>query len=131
MRATRVETDLGFVELIVLLQHREKWQNIGAVLSSKAVVQQFCLELQKKMNMRYVSPPLPVNMTMVQPQQQKGTRDSDLSALYPIAAQQAILSTDGVTSAGERSAPGETGGAGQGTEQEDVSASIFALFEGK
>jgi hypothetical protein len=62
-----VETDLGFVEYIVLLQHRERWQSIGTILSSKAVVQQFCLELQHKMRVSYTSPPaLPVNLRVVQ-----------------------------------------------------------------
>jgi len=34
------------------------------ILSSKAEVASFCLELSKKMGMRYKSPPLPVNLTM-------------------------------------------------------------------
>lgn len=64
MRATRVEADLGFVEYIVIATHRESWQNIGAVKSSLAEVQTFCLELSKKMDMRYKSPPLPVDLRM-------------------------------------------------------------------
>ena len=61
-RATRVEADLGFIEYIAVLQHRDNWQNIGALLQSKAILQSFCLELQKKMDMRFKSPPLPVDL---------------------------------------------------------------------
>jgi hypothetical protein len=63
-RATRVEADLGFIEYCVVLQHRDRWQNMGALLQSKAIIQSFCLELQKKMDMRYVAPPLPVDLRM-------------------------------------------------------------------
>ena len=34
-------------------------------LVSKAQVASFCLELSKKLNMRYQSPPLPVNLALV------------------------------------------------------------------
>lgn len=44
---------------------RESWQKIVSLLVSKAEVSSFCLELAKKMNMRYRSPPLPVNLSMV------------------------------------------------------------------
>jgi hypothetical protein len=37
---------------------------MGALLQSKAILQSFCLELQKKLNMRYQSPPLPVDLKM-------------------------------------------------------------------
>lgn len=63
-RTTRVEADLGFHEMVVVLQHRESWQNTGALLVSKAEVTAFCHELQKKMDMRYKSPPLPVDLTV-------------------------------------------------------------------
>jgi len=43
---------------------RESWQNVIPILSSKAEVASFCLELSKKMGMRYKSPPLPVNLTI-------------------------------------------------------------------
>lgn len=35
------------------------------ILVSKAQVASFCLELSKKLNMRYRSPPLPVDLAMV------------------------------------------------------------------
>lgn len=66
-RVTRVEADLGFVEYIVVAQHREAWQNTGACLQSKADLSSFALEISKKMNMRYKSPPMPVDLTMRNP----------------------------------------------------------------
>ena len=64
-RATRVEADLGYVEYITVLQHRDRWQNIGAVLQSKADISSFYLEVSKKLDMRYQSPPLPVDLSIV------------------------------------------------------------------
>jgi hypothetical protein len=63
-RATRCEPDLGFIEYIVVLQHRESWQNIGAILTSKADLTSFTLELSKQLGMRYHAPPLPVTLKM-------------------------------------------------------------------
>jgi hypothetical protein len=48
----------------MLLKHRDSWQNIGVVLQSKADVTSFCLELTKKLEMRYRSPPLPVDLNV-------------------------------------------------------------------
>ena len=61
-RPTRVEADGGFVEYIVVAQHRENWASIGALLTSKAELQSFCLEVSKKMGMRYIPPALPVDL---------------------------------------------------------------------
>jgi hypothetical protein len=57
-----VQADLGFIEYVVALQHRESWQNIGAILTSKAELASFCLELSKQLGMRYVQSPLPVHL---------------------------------------------------------------------
>jgi hypothetical protein len=48
------------------LQHRESWQNIGAILTSKADLTSFTLELSKQLGMRYDAPPLPVTLTMAE-----------------------------------------------------------------
>ena len=63
-RATRIEADLGFIEYVVVLQHVEKWQNGGPIAQSKANVASFCLEAMKKLDMRYVAPPKPVNLNI-------------------------------------------------------------------
>jgi hypothetical protein len=41
-------------------------QNVVPLLVSKAQVSSFCLELSKKLDMRYKSPPLPVDLSLVQ-----------------------------------------------------------------
>ena len=64
IRSTRVEADLGFIEYVISLQHRDSWQHVGAILESKASVMSFCLEVQKQLGMRYVAPPTPVDLTV-------------------------------------------------------------------
>jgi hypothetical protein len=61
-RASRVEADLGFIEYVIIMQHREAWQNIGPILQSKADLFSFCLEIQKKLDMSYTAPPVPVDL---------------------------------------------------------------------
>lgn len=68
IRPTRVEADLGFIEYVVVLQHRESWQNINIILESKAAVTTFCMEVKKKLGMRYIAPPTPVDLTVTSPQ---------------------------------------------------------------
>jgi len=63
-RSTRVEADLGFIEYVLVVQHRESWEKILVVLESKASVSSFCLELQNQLGMRYSAPPLPVDLGM-------------------------------------------------------------------
>jgi hypothetical protein len=45
---------------------REAWQSVTSIVESKAEVSSFCLELSKKLDMRYKSPPLPVDLAFVQ-----------------------------------------------------------------
>jgi hypothetical protein len=63
IRSTRVEADLGYIEYVIVLQHRDSWQHIGVILESKAAVVSFCLEVQKQLGMRYVAPATPVSLT--------------------------------------------------------------------
>jgi len=67
-RMTRVETDLGFAEYVITVQSRDSWQKVITVLESKAKVSAFCLEVQKKLEMKYVSPPMPVNLKFDNPE---------------------------------------------------------------
>jgi len=64
-RAVNVEADVGYIKYVICLQHVESWQNIGDVLDAKAKVASFCLEVQKKMDMRYIAPPMPVDLSIV------------------------------------------------------------------
>ena len=57
---------------MVTLIHRESWQNVLSIFESKAEVASFCLELSKKLGMRYESPPLPVDLSILN-HRDKGT----------------------------------------------------------
>lgn len=59
------------------MQHRESWQNIGAILTSKADLTSFTLELSKQLGMRYNAPPLPVTLKMAR---QGGGDDQTLAS---------------------------------------------------
>ena len=70
------------------LLQRESWQNVTTYLVSKAQVASFCLEVAKKLNMRYRSPPLPVDLALVKnytrgqdgdPDQQSASRMEGMS----------------------------------------------------
>jgi hypothetical protein len=121
-RTTRVEADLGFHEMVCVLQHRESWQNAGALLVSKAEVTAFCHELQKKMDMRYKSPPLPVDLSVNRADPFAIVNDKDLG-------QSVVAKFEGPTAA----TPG--GGSADEQAQLDTSAadfeSVAKLFSGK
>ena len=61
-RATTVEADLGYIGYVLVLQHVEAWQNIGPIKESQANLSSFCLEVCKQMQIRFVSPPMPVQL---------------------------------------------------------------------
>lgn len=62
-----VQSDKGYVEYVVNLQHANKWQQLDAVLASRSQIKYFCHELSKRLDMHYKSPPLPVNLSMDNP----------------------------------------------------------------
>jgi hypothetical protein len=61
-RLNSIEADLGYVEYKILIQHRDSWQNIAALVTDLADVRQFAVNLSKTKGMTYQSPPLPVEM---------------------------------------------------------------------
>ena len=63
-RSTEVQADQGFIQYQAMLQHRQSWQEHLSLKTSLAEVQSFCLELSKKLDMRFQSPPLPVNLSV-------------------------------------------------------------------
>ena len=63
-RAGAISVDRGFIEYKVVVQHRESWQNIISILDSKARLTTYCLEVAKQLKMRYLSPPLPVDLNI-------------------------------------------------------------------
>jgi hypothetical protein len=62
VRNTAVSADQGFVEYLVIVEHRDNWQNLDGLLGSRGTIRRFCHELAKQLDMRYVSPPLPVDL---------------------------------------------------------------------
>ena len=59
-RMSDVQVEQGYAEYKILIQHRESWQQIGAILNSKADVQMYAYELSKELEMDYESPPRPI-----------------------------------------------------------------------
>jgi len=64
-RAVSVEADCGYIKYVVVLAHIESWQNIAIILQEKADVSSFCLEVSKKMGMRFIAPPMPIDLSLV------------------------------------------------------------------
>jgi hypothetical protein len=48
----------------LIARDTESWQSVAAVFQAKADLQNFALELSKKMSIRYVSPPKPIDLTV-------------------------------------------------------------------
>ena len=63
-RPTEVAVEKGYVNYLTIAQHRHSWQDIGAVLVSKAELVTYELEIAKKLDMPYVCPPLPVDLSL-------------------------------------------------------------------
>jgi len=66
IRATRVETELGYIEYMIALTHRKSFQELGDVLQSKADVTGYCLEVSKKLGITFEAPPMPVTLGLDQ-----------------------------------------------------------------
>mmetsp|Transcript_26351 Transcript_26351/g.44013 ORF Transcript_26351/g.44013 Transcript_26351/m.44013 type:complete len:1247 (+) Transcript_26351:137-3877(+) len=64
IRCVKVEADLGYVQYVIILQHRDSWQHLSGILENKAAVISYCLEVQKQLNMRFLAPPTPVDLTV-------------------------------------------------------------------
>jgi hypothetical protein len=65
-RMTRIEANLGFVEYKIVAEHRESWQQIGALLTSLADLSSFAFELSREMKMGYKAPVMPVELKMIE-----------------------------------------------------------------
>ena len=61
-RVKRIHTEKASMEVQILLQHRDPWQNIGQISDSKANLISYCHEVQKKLGMQYHSPPVPLQV---------------------------------------------------------------------
>ena len=78
-RPTEVAVDRGFLGYKIIAQHRNHWQQIGSILNSKADLTTYCMEVARQLEMKYVSPPLPVDLSL------KGSASSALRAMQPDA----------------------------------------------
>jgi len=127
-RPTRVEADGGFVEYVFVAQHRENWANVGALKNSLADVSYFSLELTKRMGMRYVAPPLPINLNMM-------GNDASWSMLQRQMAPDVNNQSDRLSQAGMGSslsmgnAPSGLAPAGNNDTQEYDFSDIEAMFD--
>lgn len=63
-RPTEVAQDRGFTNYVIIAQHRNSWQHLGGILTSKADLVKFCMEISKQLKMTYTSPSLPVELSM-------------------------------------------------------------------
>jgi len=61
-RPTEVAFEQGYTGCILIAQHRESWQKIGATLGSKAKLTTCLLEVSKQLDVRCVCTPLPANI---------------------------------------------------------------------
>lgn len=64
-RSGAISVDLGFITYTIIVQHREPWQNVRSILESKGALTAYCLEVAKQLDMRYRSPPLPVDLNVL------------------------------------------------------------------
>lgn len=67
MISSNVQADQGFVEYLVCLQHVNNWQQLDSINLSRSQAKFFCHELSKKLDMRYKSPALPVDLSIDRP----------------------------------------------------------------
>ena len=63
-RAVSVNAQLGFIEYIVILNHRESWACWSQVRTSQSDLMGFGVELAKKLDIVYKQPTLPINLNL-------------------------------------------------------------------
>lgn len=61
-RANRVVANENYIEWLIVIQHREAWQEVGQVLDSKANLNSYCQEVARQLKMEYQAPRLPVEL---------------------------------------------------------------------
>lgn len=90
-RAARVEMEMNFIEYVVVAQHKNKWQDVGPILQSKAELSSFCVEVQKLLGCHYKAPPMGVELSMkdasLLTQQATTSNEASDNAILEIAKQ--------------------------------------------
>jgi len=88
-RANQVVANQNYIEWLIVIQHREAWQEVGKVLDSKANLNSYCQEVARQLDMEYQAPRLPVELRyapspLEEPlanEQNRTRSDSDLNKL--------------------------------------------------
>jgi hypothetical protein len=95
-RALQVDASKGFIEYMAAVQHRHSWYDWGTIMQSKSHLIHFSLELSKKLDIWYKTPPLPVNLSVVG---QPATLPINMDAASPGSAVNAdVIGSTGVFS---------------------------------
>ena len=61
-RVNKVFARDNYIEHIIVIQHRDSWQQVGQVLDSKANLTSYCQDVAEKLDMHYQAPRLPVDL---------------------------------------------------------------------
>lgn len=64
VRALDVAADRGYIEYMVCVEAVANWQDVFHLWHIRGTVKAFCHELAKQLDMRYVSPAMPVDIRM-------------------------------------------------------------------
>eukprot|EP00977_Amphora_coffeiformis_P012336 scaffold3043_cov180-Amphora_coffeaeformis.AAC.28 len=62
-RCNMVYAKENYMEYIIVIQHREAWQEVGQVLDSKANLTSYCQEVARQLDMEYQAPQVPIHLT--------------------------------------------------------------------
>jgi hypothetical protein len=76
-----VVVEKGYINYVTIAQHRNSWQDIGGVLVSKAGLVAYSLEVAKQLDLRFVSPPLPVDLNVTNSSREGELTPKDLGKL--------------------------------------------------
>lgn len=63
--ARQIDPEEGYIAFDFYLKHRDSWQGVVGIAESRSRVYCFCLELCKRLGIRYRSPPLPVDLNVI------------------------------------------------------------------
>mmetsp|Transcript_41236 Transcript_41236/g.98739 ORF Transcript_41236/g.98739 Transcript_41236/m.98739 type:complete len:215 (+) Transcript_41236:3166-3810(+) len=62
MRCDSVAVEQSYIQYLLIIQHREKWQAYGQICSDRGQIFIFCLHLMKKLGMHYTAPKMPIEL---------------------------------------------------------------------
>lgn len=84
MRCDSIETEMQYLQYVIIIQHREKWQSFLAIQIDQGEVFVFCQKLMRKLGMNYTAPKMPIELV--------GGRTQ--KALHSVVASEASLRVD-------------------------------------